>query len=85
MTYKNKYIKYKQKCIILKDKLNNIIKKIKSSTTNTNNEYDDITLDISDYMDIILDISDNIKLSSTDIVYQILYKIIDDIEFNSNV
>ena len=84
MTYKNKYIKYKQKCIILKDKLNNIIKKIKSNTTNTNNEYDDIILVNLDNIDN-LDISDNIKLSSTDIVYEILNKIIDDIEFNSNV
>lgn len=81
MTYKNKYIKYKQKCIILKDKLNNIIKKIKSNTTNTNNEYNDIILDISDNIDI----SDNVNLSNIDIVYQILDKIIDDIEFNSNV
>ena len=71
MTYKNKYLKYKNKCFILKDKLNNIIKKIKLISINTNN---------NDYSNKILDDLDG---SNTNIIYEILDKIIDDIDCNN--
>ena len=74
MTYKSKYLKYKNKCIILKDKLNNIIKKIKliSMGNNNDNNYDNDNND-NDY-------TNNLVGTNTDFIYEILDKIIDGIE-----
>ena len=85
MTYKSKYLKYKNKCIILKDKLNNIIKKIKLISTHTNTHINTHTNKIfdndNDYTNKILDDLDIIDASNKDIICDILDKIIDGIDF----
>jgi hypothetical protein len=74
MVYKSKYLKYKNKCIILKDKLNNIIKKIKLISMGTNKILE------NDYTNNILADPADLSVSNTDIIYEILDEIIDRID-----
>ena len=84
MTYKSKYLKYKNKCIILKDKLNNIIKKIKLISTHANTNTNTNTNMNTNTNTILYDFDgfEDLDESNTDIIYEILDKIIDGIDYN---